>query len=73
MRIGIHTGEPELGDGCCRLGMDVVVASRICAAAHGEQIVITRARRENLVGDTSLVGASYRTLGPAPAQGRAER
>jgi len=61
LRIGIHTGEPELGDEGY-VGMDVVVASRICAAAHGEQIVITRATR-NLVGDTSLVGASYRPLG----------
>ena len=41
--------------------MDVVVASRICAAAHGEQVVITRATR-NLVGDASP-GASYRSLG----------
>ena len=44
------------------VGMDVVVASRICAAAHGEQVVITRATR-NLVGDASLMGASYRPLG----------
>ena len=42
--------------------MDVVVASRICAAAHGEQVVITRATR-NLVGDASLMGSSYRPLG----------
>jgi predicted ATPase/class 3 adenylate cyclase len=61
LRIGIHTGEPELGDEGY-VGMDVVVASRICAAAHGEQIVITRATR-NLVGDASLMGASYRPLG----------
>ena len=58
---GIHTGEPELGDEGY-VGMDVVVASRICAAAHGGQVVITRATR-NLVGDASLMGASYRPLG----------
>jgi predicted ATPase/class 3 adenylate cyclase len=61
LRIGIHTGEPELVDEGY-VGMEVVVASRICAAAHGEQVVITRATRD-LVGDMSLMGASYRPLG----------
>ena len=33
LRIGIHTGEPELGpEGY--VGMDVVVAARLCAAAR---------------------------------------
>ena len=49
LRIGIHTGEPELGDEGY-VGMDVVVAARICAAAHGEQIVVSRATRD-LAGD----------------------
>ena len=61
LRIGIHTGEPELADGGY-VGMDVVVAARICAAAHGEQIVVSRATRD-VVGDEPPPGASYGHLG----------
>lgn len=61
LRIGIHTGEPELGDEGY-IGMDVVIASRICAASHGEQVVLTRATRD-LAGDSSSLGVSYRPLG----------
>ncbi len=61
LRIGIHTGEPDLGDEGY-VGMDVVIASRICAAAHGEQIVVSRAARD-VAGDEPLPGASFRALG----------
>jgi predicted ATPase/class 3 adenylate cyclase len=61
LRIGIHTGEPELGDEGY-VGMDVVVAARICASAHGEQIVVSHATR-NVAGDEPLPGATYRPLG----------
>ena len=61
LRIGIHTGEPELGDEGY-VGMDVVVAARICAAAHGDQIVVSRATRD-MAGDQAVPGASYRPLG----------
>jgi predicted ATPase len=61
LRMGIHTGEPELGaEGY--VGMDVVIAARICAAAHGEQIVVTRATRD-LAGDVPPSSSSYRPLG----------
>ena len=61
VRIGIHTGEPDLGyEGY--VGMDVVIASRICAAAHGEQVVVSRAARD-VAGDEPLPGASFRALG----------
>jgi predicted ATPase/class 3 adenylate cyclase/Tfp pilus assembly protein PilF len=61
LRIGIHTGEPDLGyEGY--VGMDVVIASRICAASHGEQIVVSRAARD-VAGDEPLPGASFRALG----------
>ena len=60
-RIGIHTGEPKL-DGEGYVGMDVVVAARICSAAHGGQVVISRATRE-LVGEAPLTGTSLRPLG----------
>ena len=61
LRIGLHTGEPELGpEGY--IGMDVVVAARVCASAHGEQIVVTRATRD-LAGGEPFAGASFRPLG----------
>jgi len=73
LRIGIHTGEPELGhEGY--LGIDVVIASRICGAAHGEQVVVSRATRD-MAGDEPVPGAAYRELGrhrlkdvPSPVQ-----
>jgi predicted ATPase/class 3 adenylate cyclase len=61
LRIGIHTGEPELVDGDY-VGMDVVIAARICACAHGEQIVVSRSTRE-LAGDQPVSDAGYRPLG----------
>ena len=61
LRIGIHTGEPELGEEGY-IGMDVVIASRICAAAHGEQIVVSRATRD-MAGDETLPRTSFRELG----------
>jgi predicted ATPase/class 3 adenylate cyclase len=73
LRIGIHTGEPDLGpEGY--VGMDVVVAARVCASAHGEQIVVTRTTRD-MAGEQPLPGATFRPLGhhrlkdvPATAQ-----
>ena len=73
LRIGIHTGEPELGpEGY--VGMDVVVAARVCAAAHGEQVAVTRATRD-MAGEVPLPSATFRPLGhhrlkdvPAAAQ-----
>ncbi len=61
LRIGLHTGEPELGDEGY-VGIDVVVAARICAAAHGEQVVVSHATRD-LAGAEPLPGASFRPLG----------
>lgn len=61
LRIGIHTGEPELGDEGY-VGMDVVVAARVCASAHGEQIVVSRTTRD-MVGDEPTGGSSFRPLG----------
>lgn len=50
LRIGIHTGEPEWNEGIL-VGMDVHRAARICAAAHGGQILIS-AVSEALIRDT---------------------
>ena len=42
LRIGIHTGEPELtADGY--VGIDVHIAARLCAAAHGGQVIVSQA------------------------------
>jgi predicted ATPase/class 3 adenylate cyclase len=61
LRIGIHTGEPDLGEEGY-VGMDVVVAARVCSAAHGEQVVVTRQTRD-MAGSEPLPGASFRPLG----------
>jgi predicted ATPase/class 3 adenylate cyclase len=52
VRIGIHTGEPTVTDEGY-VGMDVHRAARICAVAHGGQIVFSQATREHL-DDASL-------------------
>jgi predicted ATPase/class 3 adenylate cyclase len=41
-RMGIHTGEPRLGAGGYYVGIDLTRGSRICTAAHGGQIVLSR-------------------------------
>jgi predicted ATPase/class 3 adenylate cyclase/Tfp pilus assembly protein PilF len=61
LRIGIHTGEPSLGDEGY-VGMDVVIAARICGAAHGDQVVVSRATRD-MAGDAPVPDGSYRPLG----------
>jgi predicted ATPase/class 3 adenylate cyclase len=49
VRFGIHTGEPTLAeDGY--VGLDVQRAARICAAAHGGQVLLSQSTRE-LLGD----------------------
>jgi len=61
MRLGINTGEPKLDDEGY-VGMDVVLAARICSAAHGGQVVVSQATRD-VVADGSLDGVSFRSLG----------
>ena len=60
-RVGIHTGEPRLEEEGY-LGLDVVRASRVCAAAHGGQVVLTAATRE-LVRGNEPEGVEIRDLG----------
>jgi predicted ATPase/class 3 adenylate cyclase len=55
VRIGIHTGQPSIvADGY--VGLDVHRAARICAAAHGGQVVLSQTTRD-------LVDVEARDLG----------
>jgi class 3 adenylate cyclase len=54
VRMGVHTGEPALGDEGY-LGLDVVRAARICALARGGQVLVSAATR-------ALVGAPLDAL-----------
>lgn len=61
VRIGIHTTEPHLhADGY--VGVGVSRSARICAAAHGGQIVLSHATA-GIVEDQNLAGVSLRDLG----------
>ena len=61
VRIGIHTTEPHLHtDGY--VGVGVSRSARICAAAHGGQIVLSHASA-GIVEDQNLAGLSLRDLG----------
>jgi predicted ATPase/class 3 adenylate cyclase len=57
VRMGLHTGEPLSAD-TGYVGMDVHRAARICAAAHGGQILLSEATRilveEDLPEEVSL-------------------
>jgi class 3 adenylate cyclase len=61
VRMGIHTGEPTLGEEGY-LGMDVVRAARIASAGHGGQILLSETTRA-LVGNDLPSGASVHDLG----------
>src|SRR5467141_953680 len=60
VRVGLHMGRPTLTD-TGYVGIAVHVAARICFAAHGGQIVLSRAARDAIQGpqDASL----FRSLG----------
>jgi len=61
VRIGIHTGEPHVGDEGY-LGLDVVRAARISAAGHGGQILISETTRA-LLGNQLPEGVAVHDLG----------
>jgi class 3 adenylate cyclase len=62
VRMGLHTGEPSLGDEGY-LGLDVVRAARICSAGHGGQILLSETTRA-LLGNDLPEGVSVVDLGP---------
>ncbi len=61
VRMGLHTGEPQLGEHGY-LGIDVVRAARICSAGHGGQILLSETTRA-LLGNALPLGASVLDLG----------
>ena len=61
--MGLHTGEPTVGDEGY-LGLDVVRAARICSAGHGGQILLSETTRA-LLGNDLPDGASVVDLGEA--------
>jgi class 3 adenylate cyclase len=61
IRIGLHTGRPTLGQ-TGYTGLAVHIAARVCSAAHGGEILLSRATREAL--DVSRPsGVSFREIG----------
>jgi class 3 adenylate cyclase len=61
VRMGLHTGEPAVGEEGY-LGLDVVRAARLCAAAHGGQVLLSETTRALLRGDEPE-GVELRDLG----------
>jgi class 3 adenylate cyclase len=61
VRMGLHTGEPSVGDEGY-VGLDVVRAARICSAGHGGQILISETTRA-LLGNELPERVSVRDLG----------
>jgi DNA-binding NarL/FixJ family response regulator/class 3 adenylate cyclase len=63
VRMGIHTGNPSLEDGDY-YGIDVHLASRLCEAGHGGQVLLSQAAVERLAGSVES-----RDLGPHELRG----
>jgi len=61
VRMGLHTGEPQVGEHGY-LGIDVVRAARICSAGNGGQILLSETTRA-LLGNALPEGVSVRDLG----------
>ena len=61
VRMGLHTGEPTVGEEGY-VGLDVVRAARICSAGHGGQILLSETTRA-LIGNDLPDGVSVRDLG----------
>ena len=61
VRVGLHTGRPTLTD-AGYVGIAVHTAARVCFAAHGGQIVLSRAARDAVYGSRAA-GISFRDLG----------
>lgn len=71
VRMGLHTGEPAVGDDGGYLGLDVHRVARICAAGHGGQVLCS-ATTHAILADSRL---EFVDLGEQRLKGleRAER
>ena len=67
VRIGLHTGEPELHEEGY-LGLDVVRAARICTAAPGGHVLLSETTRA-LLGSSLPEGVSVFPLGERHLKG----
>jgi predicted ATPase len=61
VRMGLHTGEPTVSAGSY-IGLDVHRAARICDAAHGGQVLVSRTTRD-LVALDLPAGVELEDLG----------
>jgi class 3 adenylate cyclase/outer membrane protein assembly factor BamB len=61
VRMGLHTGEPEVAE-AGYLGLGVHRAARICAAAHGGQVLLSQATA-SVLADEELADLDVRDLG----------
>lgn len=61
VRIGIHRGHPNLTE-TGYIGLSVHAVARVCQAAHGGQIVVSRSAKEGMT-DGLPEGVSLRSLG----------
>jgi class 3 adenylate cyclase len=64
LRIGLHTGEPAVGDEGYT-GLDVVRASRLAAIGRGGQVLLSDTTRAIVAGDLPD-GVQMRSLGEQP-------
>ena len=70
VRAGIHSGRPTLTD-AGYIGLPVHTAARVCAVAHGGQIVVTEEARA-AVDRSAPVGLRFRSLGEHRLRGLAD-
>ena len=67
VRVGIHTGEPLLGESGYE-GLDVHRVARICAAGHGGQVLVSQTTR-NLLEAGQVPEAEFQDLGEHELRG----
>jgi len=71
LRTGVHSGRPTLTD-TGYVGLAVHTVARICAAAHGGQILLSTTARDS-VGRARPTGTRLRSLGAHRLRGLRER
>jgi DNA-binding NarL/FixJ family response regulator/class 3 adenylate cyclase len=67
VRVGIHTGEPLLGESGYE-GLDVHRVARICEAGHGGQVLVSQTTR-NLLEAGQVPEAEFQDLGEYDLRG----